>query len=146
MIFRNREGRLIAKLADFGCSVLGANRDELVLLPKSKPWFAPEHHDRFFELHMAQRMDIYSFGMLCLWTLLVSSKNNDEILALLSKWKEEDMIRDEARRVTESLTGLSTASKIELQRFFDLVLVTEPEHRCFDLRELIGCLIVNRYK
>ena len=146
MIFRNHEGKLIAKLADFGCSVLGANGDELVLLPKSKPWFAPEHHGRFFKLHMAQRTDIYSFGMLCLWTLLVSSKNNDEILALLSKWKEEDMIQDEARRVTESLIGLSTASKTGLQRFFDLVLVTKPEHRCSNLRELIGCLIANRYK
>ena len=127
--------------------MLGANRDELVCLPKSKPWFAPEYHDRFFKLHMAQKMDIYSFGMLCLWTLLVSSKSNDnEILALLDKWKEEDTIWDEARRVTESLIGLSTASKIGLQRFFDLVLVTEPEHRCSDLRELIGCLIADRYK
>ena len=146
MIFRNHEGKLIAKLADFGCSVLGANGDELVRLPKSAPWFAPEHHRRFFKLHMAQRMDIYSFGMLCLWTLLVSSKNNDEILALLSKWKEEDMVRDEARRVIESLMGLSVALKIELQKFLDLVLVAEPEHRCSDLRELIGCLIADRYK
>ena len=112
-------------------------------LPKSKPWFAPEYHHRGFKLYMAQRMDIYSFGMLCLWIL---SSNNDEILVLLDKWKWEGKIRDEARRVTESLADLGAISKIELQKFFDLVLVAELEHRSSDLRELIGYLIADRYK
>ena len=61
LIFKNREGRLIAKLADFGCSVLGTSRDELVRLPKSEPWFAPEYHNRGFELHKAQRSGILNF-------------------------------------------------------------------------------------
>ena len=114
LIFRNREGKLIAKLADFGCSVLGTNRDQLVRLPKSEPWFAPEYHHRDFKLHMAQRMDIYSFGMLCLWTL---SSNDDEISVLLDKWEKEDKIWDEAQRVTESLVDLGAILKIELQNF-----------------------------
>ena len=114
LIFKNREGRLIAKLADFGCSVLGTSRDQLVRLPKSEPWFAPEYHHRDFKLHMAQRMDIYSFGMLCLWIL---SLNDDKILVLLNKWKKEDKIQDEAQRVTKSLVDLGTISKIKLQKF-----------------------------
>ena len=143
LIFKNSEGRLIAKLADFGCSVLGTSRDQLVRLPKSEPWFAPEYHHRDFKLYMARRMDIYSFGMLCLWIL---SSNDNEILVLLDKWKREDKIRDEARRVTESLVDLGAISKIGLQKFFDLVLVAEPERRSSELRELIGYLIADRYK
>ena len=114
-----------------------------IYVPKSKFWLAPEFHHRDFKLHMSQRMDIYSFGMLCLWIL---SSNNDEILVLLDIWKREDKIRDEARRVTESLVDLGAISKIELQKFFDLVLVAEPKHRSSDLRELIGYLIADRYK
>ena len=93
LIFRNREGKLIAKLADFGCSVLGTSSDQLVRLRKSEPWFALEYHHRDFKLHMARRMDIYSFGMLCLWILF---SNDNEILVLLDKWKKEDKIREEA--------------------------------------------------
>ena len=39
------------------------------LLPKSRPWNAPEHHFGELEVQEAKRMDVHSFGMLCFWFL-----------------------------------------------------------------------------
>lgn len=38
-------------------------------MPTSRPWNAPEHHERELHPKAAKAMDVYSFGMLCLWLL-----------------------------------------------------------------------------
>jgi serine/threonine protein kinase len=53
-------------VTDFGYSSFGT----LVKVPRSPPWEAPEWHPRWFNLENAKRMDIYSFGLLCLWLIL----------------------------------------------------------------------------
>jgi serine/threonine protein kinase len=50
---------------DFGYSSF----ESLVKIPRSLPWEAPEWHSRSFNREAAKKMDIYSFGLLCLWLL-----------------------------------------------------------------------------
>jgi serine/threonine protein kinase len=59
----------VAKVKDFGYSSIMVNEGHSVLMPKTVPWNAPEHHHRGFSPQDAKRMDIYSFGLLCLWIL-----------------------------------------------------------------------------
>ncbi|KAL8726452.1 MAG: hypothetical protein Q9166_006705 [cf. Caloplaca sp. 2 TL-2023] len=58
-----------AKLSDFGYSTWFARDDELIKMPKSQPWCAPEWHHRGFRVSDAMKMDAYSFGMLSFWLL-----------------------------------------------------------------------------
>jgi hypothetical protein len=55
-------------LADFGFSRYGA-KDDLIKLPRSQPWDAPEWHEREFTLEAASKTDVYAFGLLCFWWL-----------------------------------------------------------------------------
>jgi serine/threonine protein kinase len=57
------------KMTDFGYSCYGSADEDFVKLPRSQPWEAPEYHPRWFTLAAAKKMDMYSFGLLCLWLL-----------------------------------------------------------------------------
>lgn len=54
-------------LADFGFSAFSKSDDGLVYVSRSEPWEAPEWHVRELSLMNAKKMDIYSFGLLCIW-------------------------------------------------------------------------------
>src|SRR5438046_9225474 len=69
LIFKDDSGNYVAKVADFGYSTQFVNDEELVKMPKSWPWNAPEHHHRGFKPSQARKMDAYSFGILCLWLM-----------------------------------------------------------------------------
>lgn len=58
-----------AKLTDFGYSCFGAHDSDLVSLPYSGIWSAPEYHDRGFELRSAKKVDIFSFGLTAVYLL-----------------------------------------------------------------------------
>jgi serine/threonine protein kinase len=68
LVFKDVTGKTTIKVADFGYSTL-AGEVEQVLLPKSRPWNAPEHYFGEFEVTDAKKTDVYSFGILCLWVL-----------------------------------------------------------------------------
>ena len=69
LIFKDRSGIYTAKIADFGLSTYFYGEKDLVQMPESVPWNAPEHHNRYFCPQDAKAMDVYSFSMLCLWLL-----------------------------------------------------------------------------
>lgn len=74
-MFRDHKTKsFIPKLADFGYSTpFIPHPDQVIRMPISKPWTAPEYHDRGFERSEVFRMDVYSFGMICLWILLYNA-------------------------------------------------------------------------
>jgi len=72
LVYMDSTGKTIVKVADFGYSTLATGEAGRVLLPKSRPWNAPEHHFGQFTVAEARKTDIYSFGMLCLWILFGS--------------------------------------------------------------------------
>lgn len=100
LIFKDDHGRFIPKLADFGFSTLSMQEDDLILLPRSNPWDAPEWHHRGFKFSAAKKIDVYSFGALCLWLIFrhrfgetttdsVSSPNGQTGFTYLKEsWKE----------------------------------------------------------
>ncbi|OQV08958.1 Protein kinase domain-containing protein [Cladophialophora immunda] len=58
------------KLADFGFSTTAST--DAIVLPISLPWNAPELEGRkktSYNLSSAKKVDVYCFGMLCLWVL-----------------------------------------------------------------------------
>lgn len=68
LVFKHPQRIVIAKLADFGCSVLDME-DRSRLPGGSEPWNAPEWRDTLEETLFC-KTDIYSFGLLC-WSVLI---------------------------------------------------------------------------
>lgn len=69
LVFKNNRNEFSARVADFGYSTWFAGEQDTFVMPKSWPWNAPEHSHRHFTPADAKRIDVFSFGMLCLWTL-----------------------------------------------------------------------------
>ena len=69
LVFSENDGAYVAKVTDFGYSTLFTTDSDLIKMPKSWPWTAPERHHREILPIQARKMDAYSFGMLCLWLL-----------------------------------------------------------------------------
>ena len=67
LIFDNVFGGYTAKVADFGYSTQYTLPQDLIFMPRSWPWAAPEWHHRGFTPAQATKMDTYSFGMLVLY-------------------------------------------------------------------------------
>ena len=64
LVFKGAIARKAAvKAADFGYSTLTAGESGKVLLPKPRPWNAPERHSREFKAHEVKKTDVYSFGV-----------------------------------------------------------------------------------
>lgn len=69
LIFYDNPEGYFGKVSDFGYSTWFARDDELIKMPNSTPWYAPEWHHRGFKVSDAMNMDAYSLGMLSLWLL-----------------------------------------------------------------------------
>ncbi|KAL8680134.1 MAG: hypothetical protein Q9186_003658 [Xanthomendoza sp. 1 TL-2023] len=73
LMFQRANGEYYVKLCDLGFSSLFANQEDVKLdLPISHPWNAPElSKNGQFGLSVveAQRSDIYSVGLVCVWLL-----------------------------------------------------------------------------
>ena len=163
LIFKDPITREITvKVADFGYSTLTAGESGKVLLPKSRPWNAPEHHFGEFEVQEAKTTDVYSFGMLCLWILFENRLSNfqhtttDGVTGfisfdipffrsrptLLEHLKNEDRLEGVANHLLGSLPGLNVDSEyaIRLKDIFSLTLPHNPEKRTCNLERVIGLL------
>src|SRR5437762_2683252 len=145
LVFKDNEGSLLPKVADFGYSCLGTGDDDIIRLPISWPWVAPEWHQRGFRIHAAKKMDIYSFGMLCFWVLyrdklLGHSPDSTAITgqttpitftmpqgsgfeqAVLENLKKGDKLRKLAHELISGTKSLSTQRQTALGVFFDSTL------------------------
>ena len=163
LVFKDAIARKITvKVADFGYSTLTVGESGKVLLPKSRPWNAPEHHFGEFGVQEAKKTDVYSFGMLCLWILFGSRLSNfqqttangvTEFISfdipffrgrptLLECLKNEDRLGDIANDVLGSIPGLDVDSEytIRLKEIFSLTLPHNPGKRTCNLERVIGLL------
>ncbi|KAI1321915.1 hypothetical protein F5Y16DRAFT_416667 [Xylariaceae sp. FL0255] len=67
-------GVVIAKVIDFGFSPWYESATSSLILPGSWPWYAPEWNEMpTFNEAQAQKAEVYSFGLLCLWFLFEPS-------------------------------------------------------------------------
>ena len=162
LVFSDNSGAVFAKLADFGYSGWDVHESQKVLIrpPRSRPWDAPEYHHRGFSVSQAKLLDIFSFGMLCMWILFedeirtVSSVQTAEVQKLRAnptvmgnyagifqdhnatdQLKRGDGLLRLARQLTESAT-VSVNQKESLLRFFNSTLAHEPHRRSLNLEQL----------
>ncbi|KAJ3486615.1 hypothetical protein NLG97_g6579 [Lecanicillium saksenae] len=67
LIFKDSSGRYIARVIDFGFSARYADKDQLLSLPRSRPWNAPENEGQvLWTPKQAVKADLFCFGMLCI--------------------------------------------------------------------------------
>jgi len=69
LAFKDSTGKATVEMTDFGSSTIATGQEGRVILSKSRPWNAPEHHFGELKVTDAKKTDIYSFGMSCLWIL-----------------------------------------------------------------------------
>jgi serine/threonine protein kinase len=156
LIFGDDTERLVAKVADFGFSTF-AVEGESIRMPKSPPWEAPEHHYKGCTISEAKKMEVYSFGMLCLWVLfqegfgkslpgLIGAIQDERSLFSpissenMMKLKNEDRLRFLAGDLIRLLDDLNDRQKENLKMFFDSTLAVDPDRRIAEFEKLIQLL------
>lgn len=168
MLIFEDDSRVTAKVADFGFATCLQSGKELLSIPISEPWNAPENSDQLFQPEAAKKMDIYSFALLCAWLLLEAGSFGDFGLPpdvnletdqyfsfeprqsgknLLEVWK-----RDSSNKLIKCFTGLvredqrlNSSIKDNLIRLFCSTLTFDPDSRCIELEQLLGLLVPSRY-
>ena len=138
-------GKFLPKLCDFGYAALMAGSDAM-RLATTWPWYAPEaEYTWSFNFTSAQKTDIYSFGVVCMWILfrpVVSHLDvNVEALTPL-QWIEAlrrggDLIA-EAINMVESIPLTDKRQRSRLQQFFQRALADVPENRSIYLQGLFN--------
>jgi serine/threonine protein kinase len=160
LVFKDTTGKTIVKVADFGYSTLNVGEAGKVLLPKSRPWNAPEHHFGDFKVSEAKKTDVYSFGILCLWVLFgynlshipsYGAKSVSEVVSFeastgprtsLEQLKDADKLEHFANQLIDSIpfACLDAEYRVYLKEFFSLTVPLNPEKRTVDLGKLVGLL------
>ena len=148
LVCKDSTGKTTIKVADFGYSTL-AGGEVKVLLPKSRPWNAPEHHFGEFDVPEAKKTDVYSFGMLCLWVLFGTMRTPQNTTqckfeestgprTLLEELKADDKMVHIANRHIDSvpLAELDDEHRICLKEFFNLTVRYNPKERLSDIEKL----------
>jgi serine/threonine protein kinase len=155
LIFENGAGSYTAKVADFGFSThFHSELEDLIQMPESIPWTAPEYHRRRFTSQSAQAMDMYSFGMLCLWLLFdaVPSRVQDDTTNFsfeAEPWKgkydllltlKNHRLLDWAVEVVANDAKIGDELKTQLKQFFLSSLHPNPELRMTNWDHLLHFL------
>ncbi|CAD6584160.1 MAG: hypothetical protein ASARMPRED_001618 [Alectoria sarmentosa] len=106
----------VAQVTDFGYSTM--HTDHLIHMPRSRGWNAPEWHHRGFTYRDAEKMDVYSFGLLCLWLFFF-----DELEYI------SDLFRVKVPAIVDELLSAETKQAVDLKRVLRLSLESNPASR-----------------
>lgn len=140
LVFPHPDGKYIVKLSDFGYASMSYNGDSLLQLPYSPIWTALDYHPRKFRIRDAQKMDVYSYSLICFWLLLgmvidqtvkptghISLWNNAPVLedlkvsGKLIEYAEETLMYNQS--------SLEKDRKESILKFFKLTLADKYENR-----------------
>ncbi|KAK3384638.1 hypothetical protein B0T24DRAFT_568008 [Lasiosphaeria ovina] len=154
LVFQDRSGKRVVKVTDFGYSTRCYDDQDLVKVPESVPWTAPEHHTRHFLASGARKMDIYSFGVVCLWLLFEGIPLNSTAgLGADTTSSFKDVLMNRANgegflQLSLEVVGqdgrFSNATKGNLNQFFASTLAKDANKRNSDLNHLLHLLVPNR--
>lgn len=143
LIFENDSKQYVAKVADFGYSTWLGGANDMILMPRTLHWTAPEWHHRPIHGASAVRMDVYSFGMLCLWLLCYhggETAHRDFYEDLKSKEATSAL----AHQLLTETHDVNDEQRRHLHQLFDLSLAIEPAERCSNFGQLVRLLAPNR--
>lgn len=147
LVFEERPGFYTAKIADLGHSVQLKNESDFIFMPRSEPWDAPEWHHRAHRLADTFKMDVYSFGMVCLWLLFSERLTEEGItfkfqcigsddLVHLTDLKSGDGLGAIATSLICKTKGLSVNQVRDLIVFFHSCLAFDKDCRDSDMDRL----------
>lgn len=135
-------------ISDFGCSSFWESSEDLVVLPVTRPWTAPEWHHRPVTAKEAQRMDVFSFGILFLWLLLqgengcllkqslpqaVREKISQWDKAGIEEFKYSGSVLDDVFSHLEASEPTESGLINDVQAVLRDTLVCDPQSRSSDL-------------
>lgn len=164
VITNDAQGRPKAQLIDFGYSCFGSTDDDLVWLPFSPPWTAPEHEWKEYTLSAGKRMDVYSLGMTVAylifrshWQLISRSVGGDGAGSSMDGTEDAASPVEPCKRmsVVDIIQDVVQGTDVDLRmippgisKFFELSLASEPLSRETDLSilaTLLGETSINRH-
>lgn len=134
----------MAKVTDFGYSTIFSTDDDQIAMPKSGLWTAPEYHHRQFLPKQARKMDVYSFGILCLWVLFYNNRANRDRNFKKDLEDTDKELTNYASELLEATLDLENRERHDLQRVFRSTLARDPAQRAANLNELLELLSPNR--
>jgi serine/threonine protein kinase len=149
LVFGDGSESPTAKVTDFGYSCIGHTEDDDLNLPCSWLWCAPEREgNHLFRIANAKKTDVYSFGLVCFYTLFREHLGGDDASArlrgsekMLHEWKYESPgLLPKARELLSRMAGLSENLKSSINQFFQHSLQDKPSSRSADFKSLINCL------
>ena len=143
LVFENGSIKYTARVADFGYSTWLAGTDDAVLMPRTPHWTAPEWHHRPMHSASAIRMDVYSFGLLCLWLLFYHGEETQRrnFYKDLESGEETSTL---ARQLVVEANVMDDDVRNNLHKLFDLSLALDPAERCSNLGQLVCLLATDR--
>ena len=134
----------MAKVTDFGYSTLFTKDSDLITMPNSPPWTAPERYHRGIWPKEARKMDAYSFGMLCLWLLFYNKAANRDHNLEKDLEDPQKELSHHTSELLEARADLENWEKDNLQKVFRSTLIQEPVERTADFTDLLKLLSPHR--
>lgn len=130
----------MAKVIDFGYSTLFATEKDLIIMPDSGLWTAPEQHHREILPRQARKMDTYSFGILCLWLLFYNKGTNPRCNFKKDLEDSQTRLSDFTFELLRATSDLENWEKDDMQKVFRLTLTQDPVERTGNFDELLELL------
>lgn len=148
----------VARVADFGHSTFVHAESVRIKMPYSIPWYAPEVRNNWGDpsLCHAKRMDLFSFGLLCLWVLFNEDipqmripEDNDQApkfenlpteFIIIECWKFSRRLPDLAGKLVASKSTLDDSVRQRLVAFFHGTITHDPAGRCEQLDVALSLL------
>lgn len=144
-------GNFKAQLIDFGYSCHGMLENDLINIPFSPPWTAPEHEWKDYRFESAEKMDIYSVGMCCAY--IIFNKNWQKLLQKVNQADHEmgqsagfasiygnpsqrSNVFDELLQVTEDMEVPLAKMPFNIVQFLRASLANSPQDRVSNLSSL----------
>ena len=142
LVFQDSSEVFFARVTDFGYSTIYTKPGDLIRMPKSLHWVAPEWHHRGFSPAEAKKMDVYSLGLLILWILCRNTSHSIEPQSQVIMTASSD---DALTFAEENLGLMQIQHRAGLKEFFGSSLNRNATDRCADVRHLQEILLGEKY-
>lgn len=142
LVFQDSSKVFFARVTDFGYSTVYTTSGDLILMPKSLHWVAPEWHHRGFSPAQAKKMDVYSLGLLILWILYCNPSHSIEAQSHVIMTASSD---DALTFAEENLSYMQIQHRTGLREFYRKSLNRDPTDRHADVRHLQEILLREKY-
>jgi serine/threonine protein kinase len=154
LVFGDPSGGVTLKMIDFAYSQQWTDENILRRIPATKPWNAPEWHGRGFKLRAAQALDVYSYGLVCLWMFCkcidveltgelerhLGAQNAEWTVASIEEFKANPQYLETLDDDISKSNILDRQILDSLRALFQLTLKRDKTKRAKSLRECIDIL------